>query len=311
MSGLWSEFTSWISQEHLTRAGETGIVFLTYLGLRVFLGRSAQTLVKQVDRRFRFLKNANFALNVVLVLCLYQLWLSRGLGVASFVGLLSAGLAFVFREPLLNLAGWVFIVTRHPFSLGDRIQVGNLHAGDVIDIGVYDFTLMEIGNWVDADQSTGRIIHVPNGLVFNQAIANYNQGFPFLWHELKVVLTYESDWRKASTLLQEVADKNSEVDREERDATIAELQRQENYLIYFKHLTPIVYVSKADSGVLLTLRYLCQPRRRRATENRLWQDILDSFGQHEDITFAYQTQRVRHDPFMESTTQMGEREFRA
>src|SRR5207247_865051 len=93
-----------------------------------------------------------------------------------------------------------FILWRRPFEVGDRVQIGP-HAGDVIDLGLFQFTLNEIGAWVNADQSTGRIIHVPNGKVFTDPVANYNKGFRYIWNEVPVVVTFESDWRKAKQIL--------------------------------------------------------------------------------------------------------------
>ena len=99
----------------------------------------------------------------------------RALGsVATILGLASAGLVVALQSPLTNLAGWVFIILRRPFGIGDRIQIGE-HAGDVVDVRVFQFSLLEIMKWVDADQSTGRVIHVPNGQVFDEAIINYWQ----------------------------------------------------------------------------------------------------------------------------------------
>ena len=63
--------------------------------------------------------------------------------------------------------------------MGDRIQIGE-HSGDVIDIAIFKFTLMEIGHWVETDQSTGRVLHVPNGQVFQATVANYSQGFKYI-----------------------------------------------------------------------------------------------------------------------------------
>ena len=75
---------------------------------------------------------------------------------STFLGLLSAGVAIALKDPLVNLAGWGFIVWRKPFGIGDRIQLGDSR-GDVIDQRIFMFTLMEIGNWVDAERSTGRV----------------------------------------------------------------------------------------------------------------------------------------------------------
>ena len=94
----------------------------------------------------------------------------------------------------------------HRVSTHRRVQVGE-HAGDVIDISLFKFTIMEIGNWVDADQTTGRIIHIPNGKVFTEALANYGKGFKYIWNEIPVLLTFASDWEKAKEILEGISEK--------------------------------------------------------------------------------------------------------
>ncbi|MBZ0199912.1 MAG: mechanosensitive ion channel family protein [Ignavibacteriaceae bacterium] len=80
-----------------------------------------------------------------------------------------------------------FILERKPFTVGDRIQTGDV-AGDVIDLRIFRFTRMEISNWVDAEQRTGRTIHVPNGKVFTEWQANYSTGFQYIWNEISVLV---------------------------------------------------------------------------------------------------------------------------
>jgi hypothetical protein len=63
------------------------------------------------------------------------------------------------------------------------------------------------------------------------------------------------------------------------------------FMIFYTKLTPIVYTSVRDCGVLLTVRYVCDPRKRRATEQAIWEDILEAFAGADDIDFAYPTQR--------------------
>ena len=57
-------------------------------------------------------------------------------------------------------------------------------------------------------------------------------------------------------------------------------------------LTPAVYTTVKDSGVLLTVRYLIDPRQRRGSEQAIWEDILKAFAQCDDIDFAYPSQRM-------------------
>ena len=75
---------------------------------------------------------------------------------------------------------------------------------------------MEIGNWVDADQSTGRILHIPNGMIFTSGVANYTHGPDYIWNEIPVLITFESDWEKAKGLLQEIADAHDVSHNDER-----------------------------------------------------------------------------------------------
>ena len=216
------------------------------------------------------------------------LWLPNIQGLSTFLGLFAAGLAVVLRDPLVNLVGWLFILWRQPFRMGDRIQTGK-HAGDVIDISVFQFTLMEIGNWVETDQSTGRIIHLPNGWVFRDAIANYSQGFKYIWHEIPVLITFESDWEKAKAIL--FTQVNNHAEHLSGSAEEHLRRAGHKYMISYSKLTPTVYTTVRESGILLTMRYLCEPRRRRGSEQVVWENVLREFAKNDDISLAYPTQR--------------------
>jgi len=210
-----------------------------------------------------------------------------------FLGLLSAGLAIALKDLVADLAGWFFILWRKPFDLGDRIQVG-AHAGDVVDIRIFAFTIMEIGNWVAADQSTGRMIHVPNARVFTEPLANYTADFPFLWNEMPVLVTFESDWRRAKEILLRIVGEEAEEAGQEAEATVADSSRF--VLVHHEGLLPVIYTSVVDSGVLLTTRYLTRPRERRATAESIWERVLDAFQDEPSIAFAYPTQRLHLEP---------------
>jgi small-conductance mechanosensitive channel len=216
------------------------------------------------------------------------IWVPAFKQFGAFLGLITAGLAIALKDPITNLAGWLFILFRKPFVIGDRVQVGE-HTGDIIDIRLFQFTMLEIGNWVEADQSTGRIIHLPNGKVFLEPQANYSTGFEYIWNEIRVLITFESNWTKAKSILEEIINKHSKnIDLKAKKEI---LEASKNYMIYYKNLTPIVYTSVKESGVQLTIRYLCNPRRRRGSENEIWENILIEMNTNEDIEFAYPTTR--------------------
>lgn len=229
-----------------------------------------------------------------------SIWLSGIRSLATFLGLLSAGLAIALKDPITNLAGWGFIIWRRPFELGDRIQIGQF-AGDVVAIRIFQFTILEIGNWVDADQSTGRIIHVPNSKVFYESLANYTMEFNYIWNEIPVLITFESNWIKAKNILLEIVNRHAENISEDVKNKVHQAARR--FLIIYTKFTPIVYTSVKEYGVKLTIRYMCEPRRRRSSEEAIWENILAAFARETDIEFAYPTQRFYSRHFEGHNTQ--------
>ncbi len=264
------------------------VVAVRWAVLRV-VGRN----VEDARVLYRWRKAVTYTSVAVAFVVVGRIWFHGFQTLSTFLGLLSAGLAIALQDPIVNFAGWIFIVIRQPFRVGDRIQIGE-HRGDVIDVRIFQFTLLEIGNWVDADQSTGRIIHIPNGKVFREAQANYTRAFEFIWNEMQVLVTFESDWRKAKGLLEEIATRHAAQFTREAAARLRQAARQ--FMIFYRHLDPIVYTNVLENGVNLTMRYLCDPRRRRATTNAIWEDVLDAFAACDDVDFAYPTYRVYRNP---------------
>ena len=242
------------------------------------------------DVRFRYhaRKVSAYISASLALLLLGRIWLTGFQDIGTFLGLVSAGLAIALKDLVASVAGWLYLLWRRPFEVGDRIQIGE-HAGDVIDIRLFRFTLIEIGNWVEADQSTGRVILIPNSQILMEAIANYSKGFRYIWNELPVLVTFESNWPKAKIILQKIIDEHSAYLSE--DAMRSVRKAAQRAMIIYSTLTPKVWTSVASSGVLLTIRYLCDPRKRRGTAETIWEDILTEFGKCDDIDFAYPTMR--------------------
>jgi len=243
--------------------------------------------------RYRWRKTIAYLFLAIGILVIGREWLEGFKSLATFLGIVSAGVAIALKDPLANLAGWAFLVWSRPFEVGDRIEIAK-HRGDVIDMHLFQFTLNEIGGWVDADQSTGRIVHIPNQLVFTEAVANYDKGFKYVWNEVPVLVTYESNWNKAKEILTQIAFKHAQHLTAEAERDLLAASRQ--YLINYKKLTPIVYTSTTASGILLTVRYLIEPRRRRGTVSAIWDEILTEFGKAKDIELAYHTVRSFANP---------------
>jgi len=265
------------------------LVVLALLVARRVLLTVVERRVEDARARYRWSKSSAYAAFLLGGVVVLQVWVEALRSLGTFLGLLSAGLAIALKDPVANLGGWAYVLWRRPFDVGDRVQVGP-HSGDVVDIGIFQFTMLEVGNWVDADQSTGRLIHVPNQKVFTEPLANYTAQFEFVWHEVPILVTFDSDWRKAKALIAEVAEREVGSWTEEAERSMREASRK--FLLHYRRVTPIVYTSVKDHGVLLTLRYLCKARHRRGTAQGIWESVLDEFARHDDIDFAYPTRRV-------------------
>ncbi len=287
----WVEGVTGLGHESQNHVLLSLLAVIVVYGLRRVILRVVDGRVEDPKIVYQWSKSSSYIALLLSVIIVGTIWLEGLRSLGTFLGLLSAGLAIALKDVVASMAGWIFILWRRPFQLGDRIQIGD-RAGDVLDIRLFQFTLLEIGNWVDADQSTGRIIHVPNLTVFTEPLFNYTAQFEFIWNEVPVLITFESDWKKAKEILQGILE--SKTGETVREAQKAMRTAAKKFLIHFRKLTPKVYTSVADSGVVLTLRFICRARERRGRAEELWEDILDAFQEAEDIDFAYPTTRMYH-----------------
>ncbi len=286
--GKWFTGENGIPPEILDKLILSAVVIAIFAMLRSVAGWIARKRIDDVKARYRTGKVATYIITILGILFLFSIWFSGFRNASTYLGLVSAGLAIALKDILASIAGWFYILARRPFEVGDRISIDD-HAGDVIDQRLFRFSILEIGNWVGSDQSTGRVIHIPNSHAFTSTIANYTSGFNYIWNELSVLVTFESNWRKAKGIIGSIAMKHySEIGRAAGKAIKRAARSQ---MIVYSKLDPKVWTSVADSGVLLTLRYLCDPRKRRSTAEVLWEAILDEFGKTDDIDFAYPTMR--------------------
>jgi small-conductance mechanosensitive channel len=278
-----------ITVETLNGIVWTLFTLILILVLRRVARRLVATNVEDSDSAYRAHKIINYLATLVFLVTIAFIWIDAFDDLPTYLGLLSAGIAIALSDLLKNMAGWAFIMVRRPLELGDRIEIDGTK-GDVVDIRLFRFSLMEVGGWVGADQSTGRLVHVPNGLVFTKELANYTEGFPYIWHEIPVLITFESDWKLAEELMLQVLRDQAPDIEGAAGTTIRATARR--YSIRVGTLTPTVYLTVRDSGVQLTARFLVEVRTRRGREDRIWRAILEAFAEQPTIELAYPTVRT-------------------
>lgn len=248
------------------------IALLVIVALVRLLHRNLVRRVPELSSRYRLRKFITIGGYLVAALALSIIFSDRLGRLTVFFGIFGAGVAFALQEVIAAVAGWVAITVGRYYRFGDRILVSEV-MGDVIDVGLLRTTIMECGQWVQADQYTGRIVTVSNALVLRQPIYNYSSDFPFLWDEITVPIRYGSDRDLARDLILRVA--REEVGDYAAGARSNWEDVARRYLVEPETVEPVVTLVANDNWIAFTLRYVVEYKRRRWTQSVLFSRILE------------------------------------
>lgn len=214
----------------------------------------------------------------------YFIWLSAFLVIISdyfgslkslglSIGLVSAGLAIALQQPITSIVSWMVINAKRVYRIGDRIVVKDLK-GDVVDITMFHTVLREFGRGFEGDDPTGVLVTIPNNIILTEAVYNYTQEFPFVWDEIPVSITYESDFDLAQELVSKAA---QSVVGESMEKAVTRMRfylrdsPQEDSL----SPEPLIYTGLADSSIRFTVRYITDARKKRKTKSEIAHAVLE------------------------------------
>ena len=217
------------------------------------------------------------------------LWAKLVPHASTFLGLIGAGLAVALREPLLSIAGRIAIFFGHMYTVGDRIEINKL-SGDVIDVGFFYTRMMEIGNWIGGDQYSGRIIQFANAQVFGASVFNYTRNFAYIWDEVKLPLTYASNTTGAAEMLKAVGREYTREFMHDAEPQIQKMQRI--FMVPRFEVEPVVFLKVTDNWVELTLRYLVDPKKRRAASTYIFTECFLQIRERQDIQIGSSTMNL-------------------
>lgn len=190
------------------------------------------------------------------------------------IGVFTAGLAFTLQELILSIAGSIYIFLVKVYEPGDRIEINGIK-GDVIDVDSIYTTMMEIGQWVESDNYSGRIVKLSNAFVFKGPIYNYSQDFPFIWDQFNLPIRYGSDMDLAKSIVIKIA---SEALSEYTKASKSQWgDVVKKYYIEDAEVEPTLAIRLNDNWVEFNLRYIVDYKKRRLTKHILHDSILKAF----------------------------------
>jgi len=196
------------------------------------------------------------------------------------LGLISLILGFALQTPISSFIGWIYILIRAPYRVGDRIQIGEAR-GDVIDVSYLDTTLWEIGGrHLSTDHPSGRLIKFPNTSVFNTPVYNYCWPlFPYIWNEIKFNVAYESDLVFVGSKMQKVAEEELGESMMEKVKLYRDLLARTPVDHLDVQERPAVIFRVSDNTWLEAIvRYLVHPKEAGRVKTRLTRRLLEALN---------------------------------
>jgi len=263
-----------------------------------FLRKILKKRIADVAIRYKAQKGIEIIGYVLIVILILLFFTVKNLeDYTVIIGLFTAGITFTLQELILSIAGSFYIFFVRVYKPGDRIEINGIK-GDVIDIDSIYTTLMEMGEWVSSDNYSGRIVKISNAFVFKGPIKNYSMDFPFVWDELNVLITYESDRELAKKV---ILDQASNYLAEYTQNSIKKWQEMvERYYIEDSKLDPTLAITLTDNWVAINLRYITDYKRRRATKHELFERIQEAIkNTNGKVNFASTTLQLLKIPEMD------------
>jgi small-conductance mechanosensitive channel len=231
--------------------------------------------VKDIRRRHQFL-----LLRRIVMWCAVGITIAFGLAteigsLATFAGLITAGLAVALQSVILAMAGYFFLVGKYGVRIGDRVQISGV-TGNVVDIGLFRLHLMELGGPGTDPQPTGRVVVFSNSIVFQPAASFFKQipGTNFGWHEVKLILAPDSDYVLAEKRMLAAVESVYAKYREK----IVQQQRQieKTYSLGVDSPEPRSRLHLGQTGLEVAIRYPLELEHSAEIDDQITRALLDA-----------------------------------
>lgn len=261
-------------------------VYLVLLSLLVFIvlkiiGKIIVFSYKKIQRKSRelfiFNQRTNLIINIIIIIGIFLLWEKHLTNVVTIISFISAGVTIAIRDVIVNIFAGIYLKIKKPFKLEDRIEI-NGFKGDVVVMNALSFKILEVGDRINGEQSSGIIINVPNSFVFSNALKNYTTVFKYIWDEIIVKIPLDSDVECTKKEILKIVNQNEIVKSIPKKMDQAVQEASLEYRIYYNHLKPIIYTKVNENHIELYVRFLVHPKKTRNVEDDIWLKILKKYN---------------------------------
>ena len=211
-------------------------------------------------RRARFLLLRRIVVWFLVTMIILSTFVTEIGSLATFAGLITAGLAVALQSVLVSVVGYFFLVGKHGVRVGDRVQVGNV-IGEVVDMGLVRLQLIELKGEGSNLTPSGRVVAFANSVVFQASGGLFKQipGIDLAWHEVSLVLPPEAD---PAEMKQRLAAVVSDVLEDYREDIVRQTQAMRRTSLVHgpeevkpQDIQPQVQLRFAATGVEALVRY--------------------------------------------------------
>ena len=215
---------------------------------------------------------------IIILSLLFSNWYAA---MVSF-GIVSLILGLALQNPITSFFGWIYLLIRKPYDVGDRIRIGNVY-GDVISVSYIDTTLWEFnGDYLSGDHPSGRLIRFANSKVFSEYVYNYSWPlFPFIWNELNFYLSHGSDFKFVTEITTQIAEK------EIGEAMLRRVTQFKKILaetpvdeLEVNEFPAVILRAHNNTWIEVTLRYLVEPKKSGQVKKKLFEAIMKELKNH-------------------------------
>ncbi|OGJ59262.1 hypothetical protein A2881_00400 [Candidatus Peribacteria bacterium RIFCSPHIGHO2_01_FULL_55_13] len=247
--------------------------------------------ILQPQKRYVVTKLFTTITYAIVLLWLVTTVFSKNPNILTSLAIVGAGLAVALQDVVKDVVGWIMVLQKRLFILGDRVSVGPYN-GDVVDLSLLRTTLLEVNTSPTAavQERTGRTLYMPNAAVLVHDVVNFNRTSDYLKSELKFTLTLESNWEKAEKIfleiLEEVTGKYTEAARRQYST------RTRTLFIQHDPTGPTLYTDVVGDGIEVTLRFTIPIGMRREVGSDIVRAVLKRFAAEMDVNLAYRTSMV-------------------
>ena len=194
----------------------------------------------------------------------------------TLISLISAGFTIALRDLIFNFFSGIYIKIKKPFEIEDRIEINN-YKGDVININTLSFEVLEVNNQNFIGQSTGVITHLPNSLIFNHPLRNYNKAFKYIWNEMTFRVPLKCNLSKTKGVIYKIVNSNEVIKNIPPKMKNQINNSTSDYRIYYNQYEPIIYTQIVENHIELTVRYLIHPKKARYINSVISNKVLEAY----------------------------------